>query len=196
MSATAKETLMNYAIIDAARDYTRIALAEHCCIWSESLFSGEKGADLDDVAPHLYICDFEGTVAWLTLRGFQKGEAGILLESSLPFKKLRKELRKRLSVWREQSKRRAFFRFYDPRVLRTFLPSCTPEELEQFFGPIDAFHCQGMSPVEVLSFTLHDRELQVAKSNIDDFLVAKDFCTQKEMDEAAAELKQMNTDRT
>lgn len=28
-----------------------------------------------------------------------------------------------------------YFRFYDPRVLRVFLPTCTPEELSDFFGP-------------------------------------------------------------
>jgi len=32
-----------------------------------------------------------------------------------------------------------YFRFYDPRVLRVFLPTCTPEELSDFFGPIAGF---------------------------------------------------------
>ncbi|MCF6281484.1 MAG: DUF4123 domain-containing protein [Candidatus Polarisedimenticolaceae bacterium] len=28
------------------------------------------------------------------------------------------------------------FRFYDPRVLRLYLPTCTGNEAKQFFGPI------------------------------------------------------------
>lgn len=31
------------------------------------------------------------------------------------------------------------FRYYDPRVLRVFLPTCNKEELTNFFGPIQAF---------------------------------------------------------
>jgi hypothetical protein len=31
------------------------------------------------------------------------------------------------------------FRYYDPRVLRSYLPTCTPEELAQVFGPIHSF---------------------------------------------------------
>ena len=29
-----------------------------------------------------------------------------------------------------------YFRFYDPRVLRVFLPTCTPDDTNQFFGPM------------------------------------------------------------
>jgi hypothetical protein len=28
------------------------------------------------------------------------------------------------------------FRYYDPRVLRVYLPSCRPSELETVFGPV------------------------------------------------------------
>jgi len=35
--------------------------------------------------------------------------------------------------------REVLFRFYDPRVLRAYLPSCTPDELQQVFGPCDGF---------------------------------------------------------
>ena len=31
-----------------------------------------------------------------------------------------------------------FFRFYDPRVLRAFLPTCSPSQLTDFFGPVRA----------------------------------------------------------
>lgn len=31
------------------------------------------------------------------------------------------------------------FRFYDPRVLRLYLPSCTTEELDRVFGSVERF---------------------------------------------------------
>lgn len=31
------------------------------------------------------------------------------------------------------------FRLFDPRILRVYLPTCTPEELERAFGPVESF---------------------------------------------------------
>lgn len=39
-----------------------------------------------------------------------------------------------------------YFRFYDPRVLRRFLPVCTPDQLYAFFGPIDYFLFEDEDP--------------------------------------------------
>ena len=35
-----------------------------------------------------------------------------------------------------------FFRFYDPRVLRIFLPTCDVKQLREFFGPVEKFICE------------------------------------------------------
>lgn len=39
-------------------------------------------------------------------------------------------------ISRDENGQEYFFRFYDPRVLRSFLPTCQSEELREFFGPI------------------------------------------------------------
>ncbi len=31
------------------------------------------------------------------------------------------------------------FRYSDPRILRVYLPTCLPDELEQMFGPVTAY---------------------------------------------------------
>ncbi|HLJ91416.1 MAG TPA: DUF4123 domain-containing protein [Candidatus Angelobacter sp.] len=36
-------------------------------------------------------------------------------------------------------RRRWYFRFYDPRILKAYLPSCDLSELSRFYGPIRAF---------------------------------------------------------
>ncbi|MBI4909263.1 MAG: DUF4123 domain-containing protein [Acidobacteria bacterium] len=37
-----------------------------------------------------------------------------------------------------------YFRFYDPRLMQTFLPSCSQRELTQFFGPVQSFLLQDL----------------------------------------------------
>jgi hypothetical protein len=46
-----------------------------------------------------------------------------------------------------------YFRFYDPRVLRVFLPTCSPRETTGFFGPIKSFLLEDDPPQTLLRFT-------------------------------------------
>lgn len=36
----------------------------------------------------------------------------------------------------DPAQRPLFFRYYDPRVLRIYLPICMPAELDTIFGPV------------------------------------------------------------
>lgn len=48
-----------------------------------------------------------------------------------------------------------FFRLYDPRVLRAFLPTCSERQLEELFaGVVSAYVAEGESPGEVHVFRL------------------------------------------
>ena len=38
------------------------------------------------------------------------------------------------------------FRFYDPRVLRTYLPTCNRIEIETFFGKVGSFFAESQDP--------------------------------------------------
>jgi hypothetical protein len=51
---------------------------------------------------------------------------------------VRAHLRQFLLVQDERGNQQ-YFRFYDPRVLRVYLPTCDAAETQQFFGPIDRF---------------------------------------------------------
>jgi len=63
---------------------------------------------------------------------------GILIKSSFPLEELHKHFRKFLIVGTEDNQQ-LYFRFYDPRVLRIFLPTCDTAQLREFFGPIEYF---------------------------------------------------------
>jgi len=46
-----------------------------------------------------------------------------------------------------------YFRFYDPRVLRAFLPVCTPQEAKEFFGPVRSFLVEARHGATLLRFS-------------------------------------------
>ena len=64
---------------------------------------------------------------------------------------LRRHLRRFLKV-RDEAGRSLLFRFYDPRVLRVFLPTCRPDELAQLYGPITSYVAEGEKGATLLEF--------------------------------------------
>lgn len=100
-----------------------------------SLFNQTTLEDYYAVAPYLFKVD-QSTVQWIS---DISGEAASILIFAKPvFQELLPHLQHFLMV-SLPDKRRWFFRYYDPRILRAYLPSCQPAELHQFYGPIRAF---------------------------------------------------------
>jgi hypothetical protein len=61
-----------------------------------------------------------------------------------------------------------YFRFYDPRVLRMFIPTCDRAQLSEFFGEIDYFITQDEDPDFALKFSLVQGTLSIEKINYAD----------------------------
>ena len=59
------------------------------------------------------------------------------------------------------------FRFYDPRVLRDFLPQCSPEEVTNFFGPVTQFLMADASGQKLLRFTQANGVLNMMEIDLD-----------------------------
>jgi hypothetical protein len=91
--------------------------------------------------------------------------AGILLASLTEEDALFAHLRK-IFVVEDEEKQEYFFRFYDPRVLRGFLPTCSAEQLDQFFGPIDQLTLEGEQGAEVLQFRTEVGKLVATNANL------------------------------
>lgn len=53
----------------------------------------------------------------------------------------------------------SFFRFYDPRVLRLFLPGASGGELEALFGPVLSFVVEGETPCTAVEYSLKSGQL-------------------------------------
>jgi hypothetical protein len=84
---------------------------------------------------------------------------GIFIVSSRPFRDVRRHFRRFLMVQDEVAER-MYFRFYDPVVLRAFLPTCNAVQAKEFFQDIEAFLVEG-DRGELLRFTEGAREPQV-----------------------------------
>jgi hypothetical protein len=147
-----------YALVDAARTPDTWALVSKSREPHMSLFEGPKAHELESVAPYLVgLTGNDPTLDSLVYSGWGQGWA-TYLTSGAGFHDLRNHLRRQLMADTEGGKK-VYFRFYDPRVLRTYLAACTPEEVIQFFGPVRLFMMEGEDPEIVLECGLSDGQL-------------------------------------
>ena len=126
-----------YALLDGARDrriapMVRASGQEHCC-----LYSGQLSEPLEQAAP--YLVHLTRTASFTTdLLALAWGQSWGILTTVPPNCTMgdqRRHLRTLLRV-RTEDGRALLFRFYDPRVLRIYLPTCTADETRSMFGPI------------------------------------------------------------
>ena len=58
------------------------------------------------------------------------------------------------------------FRWYDPRVLRVFLPTCDPVQVTEFYGPVERFVAEDDLPTVALTLAHSNGEPLVSKRKI------------------------------
>lgn len=154
----------HYIILDAAKTHARIVEAKrynqrHIC-----LYSGEAEERLHSVAPWLFTFWFNSNFAeWYLANGGQQ-HWGILFESEADFKTVYLHLKKFLYVKTETGKK-LYFRFYDPRVLPTFLETCELEQLIEFFGPISKFIIE-LKNGQQMEYSLNETKLEQQTSDL------------------------------
>ncbi|MBL6458663.1 DUF4123 domain-containing protein [Belnapia sp. T6] len=130
-----------YAVIDACgapavpTEVEALGPDRGCC-----LFRGWAAENFRNKAPYIAQLD-RGFAARLAAEPSGR-PWGILLASRAGFAAVRHHLRRFLTV-HSPTGEPWLFRYYDPRLLPVFLRSCTAEELDAFFGPIDAFVLAG-----------------------------------------------------
>ena len=132
-----------YAVLDAARSDHVLALLERAVDDHASLYEGAKGRALDDVAPYLVRFVPESDLLERLL-GTGWGDAwGIYLASTVKPKLVRRQLRRFLIVEAEPERKRLYFRYYDPRVLRRFAPLATPKQRSELLADLEAIWFEG-----------------------------------------------------
>jgi hypothetical protein len=143
-----------WAVLDGAKDEKIYNLVSRCYLDKCCLFAGELSPELERAAPHLVqvsprdsVSDSLLTLGW--------GRAwGIFIQSDDSIRTLRRHLRTLLRV-KDQSGRYLLFRYYDPRVLRVYLPTCLDHELKSMFGSsITRFCMESEDSDSVVSYEL------------------------------------------
>lgn len=124
----------------------------------ECLYAGELEPDMQEVAPYLVKLDPDTPFTdWVLDRGWGK-HWGIFAETNAELPVLRRHFRGFLKV-HDPNGKPMLFRYYDPRVLRTYLPTCNPEELKTLFGPVNAYMMEDESGASMLRFRLKNGAL-------------------------------------
>jgi hypothetical protein len=133
-----QQKLPLFALLDAARDPSVLELLRSHSELHYSLYDGPEAEKLSEVAPYLVQLSARSPLTEALIRKHWGQSFGTFVYALTDFTALRRHLRRFLMV-EDERKKRMYFRFYDPRVLRAFLPTCTTEEATQFFGPIAYF---------------------------------------------------------
>lgn len=112
---------------------------------SVCLYRGELEDDLAEVAPYLVaLVDGSPFTSWLLETGW--GEHwGTFVRGDADIDKVRNQFR-RLMIVRAEGQGPLYFAFYDPRVLRIFLPTCDETQLEQMFGAAEEYLAEAEDP--------------------------------------------------
>ncbi len=124
-----------YAVLDGARDDRLYRAIYDSRLDHQCLFAGDLSYDLATAAPYLVELGRDAAFTrWLLEEGWGKS-FGIFAAASADLETLRRHFRRLLQV-KDPLQHKLYFRFYDPRVLRVYLPTCKPGELRELFGPL------------------------------------------------------------
>jgi len=141
-----------FALADAGRSEAVLTLLHESGVAMRSLYEGDAEVDLGRSGPYLVSLPPDtALLPQLVRRGWGKAW-GVYLTAAADFDEVRRHFRRLLMVRRERDGEQLYFRFYDPRVLRVFLPTCSPEQIKQMFGPVSAYWMEDESGAEVLRF--------------------------------------------
>jgi hypothetical protein len=145
-----------YGAVDASRQ-------DRCCLYSVDPRWG--GQDLPwqllMTGPYLVELDPEEEFTRYLLTNGWSRHWGIFFRSDSGIQRVRRHFRDLLVV-RNEKGRKLMFRYYDPRVLRAYLPTCLPGELRTFFGPVDVYMVPGEDPGTIQQFRFDGTQLSAA----------------------------------
>ena len=154
-----------FAVVDGARSPRIAPLVESARLPHTCLYDGELSPRLAEAAPRLVALTRDATfTSELIAHGWSQAW-GIFVESHAPLDELRAHLRTLLRVTDAQQ-RRLLFRYYDPRVLRVYLPTCRAHEARTVFGPIRRFCLEGASPRDFLDFSVDGGEVKMRATTL------------------------------
>lgn len=149
-----------YAILDGARDKKIERILRQGPLKSTCLYEGDLSYQVRVSAPHLVRLEQNHPQTHDIIQQGWGRSWGVFAITYPPvsFLKVRHNCRKIAKV-KGPDGQSLIFRYYDPRVLRTYLPNCNDKEAEKMFGPITDF------VIETGDSEINRRETDVNENN-------------------------------
>ncbi len=141
-------TILDGASVPALRQQLADLEPEHVC-----LYRGDLEPDMEEVAPYLVKLEREAPFTEWVLKQGWGNHWGVFAETGEDLIALRKHFRRFLTV-HDQSGKGMLFRYYDPRVLRVYLPTCNDQELQTMFGSVQSYMMEDDNPASMIRFRL------------------------------------------
>ncbi len=127
------ESTCNFAILDGAISPAILDLLNQSGAYYQSLYEGEQSADIARYGPYLAQIQPDRPFLPYLVKAAWGMFWGVFLGSPQSFEETRKHLRNFLIVDNGTGSK-VLFRYYDPRVLRVFIPNCEAAQRKEFFG--------------------------------------------------------------
>jgi hypothetical protein len=142
-----------FALMDGAREPRVLRAVAESGLDHECLYAGDLDPEVKAAAPYI-VRLVHGSLACERLIFESWGRQwGMFISARIGLRMVRRHLRTFLRVQTED-RRKLLFRYYDPRVLRVFLPTCDPGQLWKVFGPIQRFDMEAPDAGRLMRFRL------------------------------------------
>ncbi len=152
-AGTSIEAPAVYAVLDGARDARIVPMIKASGLPYKCLYEGDLPDEILRVAPYVVGLKPNAAFTRALLKEGWGNSWGIFVTVPKPavVETVRRTMRKYLQV-QGPAGQKLLFRFYDPRVMRAYLPSCNPFEAKIIFGSATEILCEEEGGHEIKSF--------------------------------------------
>ncbi len=165
-----------YVILDGARNKKIFPLLNESGARFSCLYEDKLDYAMTQAAPYLVRLEKDADFTRELIQQAWGNSWGIFAIADKPTSTLirvRRNCRKIAFVRDIAKKRKLVFRYYDPRVMRVYLPTCNTSEADKVFGPVSEFVMEGKTADQMLRFictkqgavNINDPELTEAQVN-------------------------------
>jgi hypothetical protein len=162
-----------WVVLDAARDERIYPALLASRLDYVSLYGGRLPEALKRAAP--YMVELAPTYSFTRpLIEMGWGNSWGIFLSIKDASNLRHHLRGFLRA-RDESARMLLFRYYDPRVLRAYLPTCRLGELTSFFGPVGSYFAESDRGTSLIEFQFDGQRLSERRTSLIDSTTSAEY---------------------
>ncbi|HED35950.1 MAG TPA: DUF4123 domain-containing protein [Gammaproteobacteria bacterium] len=149
-----------YAILDGARNRKIQPMLKNASQRHYCLFDGELDYSLTLAAPYMMRLEEDADFTRELIQQAWGNSWGIfaIAPRNISLIRVRRNCKEILFVT-DEGNRKMLFRYYDPRVMRRYLPTCMPDELKQVFGKVIAYAVENEDASGLNYFSLQQPEL-------------------------------------